>query len=259
MGGRRTFFCEGSPPTTPPVACRRVILVIPLGQVWPFALALPHPHTPQPRHKDRDCHPAGRWDLRGDGSSDHGCRQGRLVRHHVRGLDEPEPLPAPHRDLSGVQDPGASHDSRLELVVYGNAHSNDVWAVLVIIVLAGVVALSFPSAVVTSLAETAIITCPGLASCGCRSCRCCCRSSSPHWPQQTTLLNLLDQQQLYVIGYMLSVTFTFEGAGPFTPERLSSPMLGLVAAATACMAAILNVSGFYVIRVLSLTDQVTRI
>jgi drug/metabolite transporter (DMT)-like permease len=147
----------------------------------------------------------------------------------------------------------------LELVVYGTAQSNDVWAALVI-VMAGV-ALSFPSAVMSSLAETASsITWPGLAVAAAAvvvAAGAVLLIGRTQKDLQTTPLNLLDQQQLYVIGYMLSVTFTFEGTQPFTPERLSSPVLGLIAA-TACMAAILNVSGFYVIRVLSpLTYQVT--
>jgi drug/metabolite transporter (DMT)-like permease len=147
----------------------------------------------------------------------------------------------------------------LELIVYGTAQSNDVWAALVI-VMAGV-ALSFPPAVVSSLAETASsITWPGLAVAAAAvivAAGAVLLIGRTQKDLQTTPLNLLDQQQLYVIGYMLSVTFTLEGTQPFTPERLSSPVLGLIAA-TACMAAILNVSGFYVIRVLSpLTYQVT--
>lgn len=158
------------------------------------------------------------------------------MRHHFRGLDEPEPLLNPIGIYQASKILVLPMTAVLKLVVYGNAQSNYVWAALVIVMVW-------------------------------RSCShllLCLRSrkrQSSHgrgwlWPPQLSLslqeqfsslaarkrtpLYLLDQQQLYVIGYMLSVTFTFEGTQPFTPERLSFPVLVLIAA-TACMAAILCV------------------
>jgi hypothetical protein len=103
----------------------------------------------------------------------------------------------------------------LELVVYGTAQSNDVWAALVI-VMAGV-ALSFPSAVVSSLTETAIITWLGLAVAAAAvivAAGAVLLIGRTQKDLQTTPLNLLDQQQLYIIGYMLSVTFTSRAPSP---------------------------------------------
>lgn len=148
--------------------------------------------------------------------------------------------------------------SALESIVYGMTHSNAIWSSLGIITFGAI--LSSPTEVLASfsfasstlllglfVAMVAVVVAAVAVILIGRTQR----------ELDTSSLNLLDQQQIYIIFYAIAMSGSFEGASPWDRSQLTPKVLALVAV-TSCMATILNASGFYVIKRLSpLTYQVT--
>jgi len=148
--------------------------------------------------------------------------------------------------------------SALESIVYGVVHSNDIWASLGIITFGAFLSspteifATFFSASSTSLLGLSVAMVAVVAAAGA-----VILIGRTQRELDSSSLNLLDQQQIYIIFYAIAMSGSFEGAAPWDTSQLTPKVLLLIAV-TSCMAAILNASGFYVIKKLSpLTYQVT--
>jgi drug/metabolite transporter (DMT)-like permease len=148
--------------------------------------------------------------------------------------------------------------SVLESIFYSVAQRNVIWASLGLITFGAF--LSSPTEVLTSFSSTSSVSFGGLSAAMVAvivAAGTVILIGRTQRELDTSPLNLLDQQQFYVILYALAMSGAYEGASPWNQSQLTPEVLALIAG-TSCMAAILNASGFFVIKSLSpLTYQVT--
>ena len=148
--------------------------------------------------------------------------------------------------------------SALESGFYGAVQSSSIWSSLGIIVIGAI--LSSPSEVFTSFSAASSVSLGGLSVAMVAvvvSAGTVILIGRTQKDLDTSPLNLLEQQQFYVIMYALAMSGACEGTAPWDSLQLTPVVLALIFF-TSCMAAILNSSGFYVIKSLSpLTYQVT--
>lgn len=148
--------------------------------------------------------------------------------------------------------------SALESIFYGVVQRNVIWASLGTITFGAF--LSSPSDIFTSFSSTSSVSFGGLSAAMVAvvvAAGTVILIGRTQRELDSSPLNLLDQQQFYVILYAMAMTGAYEGASPWNQSQLTLEVLALIVG-TSCMAAILNSSGFFVIKSLSpLTYQVT--